>query len=166
MKHVLLIFLFAAVFMRFSYSQERIYRCGNEYTNTLSNAKTLGCKLMESGNVTIVQGTRPSALPVVTPATTSQGQRVDAADQKSRDADARQILVAELKKTEMRQTELLKEYNNGTPEKRGGETLSDPKYLGRLADIKANLARNESDLAGLRRELGRMGLASATPATK
>jgi hypothetical protein len=166
MKHVVLIFLFAAVFLRFGFSQERIYRCGNEYTNTLANAKTLGCKLMDSGNVTIVQGTRPAASPVVTPVSTSQGQRVDAADQKSRDADARQILLAELKKAEMRQAELLKEYNNGAPEKRGGETLNDPKYLNRLADIKANLARNESDLAGIRRELGRMGLALATPTLK
>ena len=83
-------------------------------------------------------------------------QRVDADDQRARDADARAILEAELKKAEARQAELLKEYNNGEPEKLGPEHRNHQKYLDRVAELKASIARNESDIAGLKRELGRV----------
>ncbi|MEO8121488.1 MAG: hypothetical protein ABI606_19445 [Rhodoferax sp.] len=164
MKYALLIPLLASFFAANSYSQERIYRCGNEYTNTVPSGKTHGCKLMEGGNVTVVQGTRPSASALASPrpaATPSGGQRIDAAEQKSRDSDTRQILEAELKKAEARQLELLKEYNNGEPEKIGGEARNHQKYLDRVAELKASLARNESDIGGIRRELGRVPAAAA-----
>jgi hypothetical protein len=162
MKYALLIPLAAAVFVANSFSQERIYRCGNEYTNTVPNAKTRGCKLMEGGNVTVVKGARPTAsTPVRVASASSPTQRVDAGDQKSRDSDARQILESELKKAQTRQLELLREYNNGEPEKMGGEARNSQKYLDRVAEIKASLARNESDIAGIRRELGRVPALSA-----
>jgi len=162
MKYALLIPLTAAIFVANSFSQERIYRCGNEYTNTVPNAQTRGCKLMEGGNVTVVQGTRPTAsTPARVASASSAAQRVDAVDQKSRDSDARQILESELKKAEARQAELLKEYNNGEPEKIGGEARNYQKYLDRVTALKASLARNESDIAGIRRELGRVPAASA-----
>jgi len=142
-------------------AQDRIYRCGNEYTNSVTQAQAKGCKLVEGGNVTVVQGTRPVKAASPKPeasgvATTGSGPRVDAADQKSRDSDARLILQSELKKAEARQAELLKEYNNGEPEVRGGETRNHQKYLDRVAELKASLARNESDMAGIRRELDRL----------
>ena len=142
-------------------AQERIYRCGNEYTNTVSQAQAKGCKLVDSGNVTVVQGTRPNkpAAPaasgsVATPA--SSGARVAVTEQKSRDSDARLILQSELTKAEARQAELLREYNDGAPDKRGDEARNHQKYLDRVAELKAALARNESDIAGIRRELGRV----------
>ena len=167
MKYALLIPLLATFFVANSYSQERIYRCGNEYTNTVPNAQSRGCKLVAGGNVTVVQGTRPAAAPTparaaaTSTAVPSGGQRVDASEQKSRDSDARRILESELKKAEVRQDELLKEYNNGEPEKIGGEARNYQKYLDRVAELKASLARNESDIAGIRRELGRVPAASA-----
>ncbi|NMM19973.1 MAG: hypothetical protein HHJ15_08515 [Rhodoferax sp.] len=166
MKYVLLIPLLATLFVANSYAQERIYRCGNEYTNTVPNAQTRGCKLVAGGNVTVVQGTRPAASTPARAAATSTaapsgGQRVDAGEQKSRDSDARRILESELKKAEARQAELLKEYNNGEPEKIGGEARNYQKYLDRVAELKASLARNESDIAGIRRELGRVPAAAA-----
>lgn len=140
-------------------AQERIYRCGNEYTNTVSQAQAKGCKLVEGGNVTVVQGVRPK-VPASKPpgsATSSNGAvRVDAAEQKSRDSDARLILQSELTKAEARQAELLKDYNNGQPEKRVDELRNNLKYLERVAELKASLARNESDIAGIRRELDRL----------
>ena len=33
-------------------AQDRIYRCGNEYTNDASKARQRGCTLVEGGNVT------------------------------------------------------------------------------------------------------------------
>lgn len=140
--------------------QDRIYRCGNQYTNTVSEAQAKGCKLVEGGNVTVVQGTRPAkAAPPKEnsgSAPANSGARVDASEQKSRDSDARLILQSELAKAEARQVELLKEYNNGEPDKRGDEARNHQKYLDRVAELKANLARNQSDMEGIRRELGRV----------
>ena len=96
------------------------------------------------------------AVRVATAPQTSGSQRVDADDQRARDADARTILEAELKKAEARQAELLKEYNNGEPEMLGPEHKNHQKYLDRVAELKASIARTESDIAGLRRELSRV----------
>ena len=161
MKHFLLIPLLAAFFASGSYAQGAIYRCGNEYTNAVSEAQKAQCKLVQGGNVTIVQGFRPPSIAVqpvkVVAAPAGQsGSRVDASEQKSRDSDARLILEAELKKAEARQNELAREYNSGEPEKRGDEGRNYQKYLDRVAELKASLARNDSDINGIRRELGRV----------
>lgn len=166
----LLIALAAGVFSANSVAQERIYRCGNEYTNTVPDAKAKGCKLVAGGNVTVVQGTRPHGSQpkptAVPPPSGSTAQRVDAADQRSRDSDARRILEEELKRSLARQDELRREYNNGEPEKQGIESRNYQRYLDRVAELKAALDRNESDIAGIRRELGRLGVAAAPPAAK
>jgi hypothetical protein len=169
MKHTFLGWLVLCVLPFGGYAQERIYRCGNEYTNTVPDAKTLGCKLMEGANITVIQGTRPAASAPAKPAPLGDaptGQRVDAGDQKARDLEARKILEAELKKTELRQLELSRQYNQGAPEKRSDETTNPQKYQERVAELKASLARGESDLSGLRRELARMGPAPALTQAK
>ena len=138
-----------------------IYRCGNEYTNAKEAERRGGCRVVEGGNVTVVEGMRPApaaaasgAAPVVT--APPGAPRVNANEQKARDADARAILEVELRKAEARQAELLKEYNNGEPDKLGPETRNHQKYLDRVAELKAAIARNESDIAGIKRELGRV----------
>lgn len=151
MKTIYLIPLATLLLATGSWAQDRIYRCGNEYTNTVSEAQAKNCKLVSGGNVTVVQGQRPAR----TAAASQPGQRVDAGDQRAKDSDARLILESELKKAEARQAELLKEYNNGEPEKLGPEHRNNQKYLDRIAEIKAAMSRNESDIAGIRRELGR-----------
>jgi hypothetical protein len=148
-------------------AQERIYRCGNEYTNSPGDAKARGCRLVEGGQVTVVEGLKPPAAakpkPVTpgaaTPATTarSEAERVASPEQRARDNDARAILEAELRKTEARLAGLRTEYNNGEPEKRGPEFRNHQLYLDRVEEMKASIARAESDVAGLRRELGRLG---------
>ena len=150
----------------------RIFRCGNTYTNDAVVAQSQGCKPIEGGNVTVVEGTRvnnSSAVRVstVSPAPSSQpGQKVDSTEQKARDADARLILEAELKKAEARQGELQKEWNNGEPEKMGPEHRNHQKYLDRVAELKAAIARNESDIAGIRRELVRLPGGAAAAVAK
>ncbi len=161
MKYALLIPLVAAFLVTNSLSQEKIYRCGNEYTNTVPSAKDRGCKLVDGGNVTVVQGTRsktsaPVHASVSSSSAAAGAQRVDSGEQKARDSDARLILESELKKAEARQVELLKEYNNGAPEKQGIESRNYQKYLDRVAELKAGIERNDSDVAGIRRELGRI----------
>jgi hypothetical protein len=137
-----------------------VYRCGNEYTNAVrdaKDAKARGCKLVEGGNVTIIHskpsgaGSGGASAPVRAPAPNSP--RNDGAEQRARDSDARMILESELRKAEARQSDLLKEFNGGEPEKQGGEARNYQKYLDRVAELKANIARNESDIASIRREL-------------
>jgi len=135
-------------------AQGRIYRCGNEYTNTVQPGQK-GCKLLEGGNVTVVQRPRTTD-PVRLASASQEGKRIDGTQQRQRDADARQILEAELRKAETRQAELLQEYNNGEPEKAGPEFRNHQKYLDRVSELKASIERNESDQAGLRRELDRL----------
>jgi hypothetical protein len=142
-------------------AQERVYRCpGNEYTNNANDAQKRGCKVMEGGNVTVVQGTRVTSAAAASTAGAAKSPpgspRVEGADQRARDGEARTVLQSELKKAEARQAELLKDYNNGEPEKQGSESKNYQKYLDRVAEMKADIARNESDIAGIRREIGRL----------
>ncbi len=142
-----------------SFAQERIYRCGNEYTNNIKDSKNGSCKLVEGGNVTVVQGNRsaePVRVAALSPKTVStSGPRVDSADQKVRDSDSRGILESELKKAEAKQAELIKEYNNGEPDRNALDIKNPQRYINRVAELKANIARNDSDIAGIKRELGR-----------
>lgn len=161
MKPTLLILCLTAGTTLGASAQERIYRCGNEYTNTVTEAQAKTCKLVSGGNVTVVQGQKPAAaaapgVKVASAPPASSAPRIDSADQKAKDSDARLILEAELKKAEARQIELNKEYNNGEPEKLGPETRNHQKYLDRVSELKAALSRNESDISGIRRELGRL----------
>jgi hypothetical protein len=161
MKPTLLILLLTASAISGVAAQERIYRCGNEYTNTVTEAQAKTCKLISGGNVTVVQGQKPAGGGGVKVASApSSAPRIDSADQRAKDSDARLILEAELKKAEARHIELQKEYNNGEPEKLGPEARNHQKYLDRVAELKASLARNESDIAGIRRELGRLPAAT------
>lgn len=168
MKYPALVPVLLVLLASASSAQDAIYRCGNEYTNTVPESQKSQCKLVQGGNVTVIQGFKPpvaaaptgTGQPVKVAAASQAGGRIDSAEQRARDSDARQILEAELKKAEARQSELVREYNNGEPEKRGDEARNHQKYLDRVAELKASLSRNESDIAGIRRELGRM------PATK
>ena len=165
MKTASLIFLAGSLVALPALSQERVWRCGNEYTNNSTIAQQKGCKVMEGGNVTVVQGTRASG---GGSASSSSGggssaarspagsPRVEGVDQRARDGEARSVLESELRKAQDRQAQLLKEYNNGEPEKQGSEARNYQKYLDRVAEMKAEIARNESDIAGIRREIGRL----------
>lgn len=143
-------------------AQDRIYRCGNEYTNTVPANRAKDCKLIEGGNVTVVPGTRPAA-PAASGGEGAKvvsappgAPKVDNSEQKARDADARAILESELRKAETRLAELQKEYNNGEPEKQGGEAKNYQKYLDRVAALKESVARAEADVSGIKREIARL----------
>lgn len=148
------------------------WRCANNYyTGDRIEAERLGCKPVEGGNITIVAApkaapVRVAAAPQAAPANTAarEASRVDSAEQRQRDSDARAILEAELRKAESRLAELQKEYNNGEPEKLGPEHRNPQKYIDRVAELKAGIARAESDIAGIRRELGRVGMPAASAA--
>jgi hypothetical protein len=113
--------------------------------------------------LTVVPATPPAVQAALAqPVSPQPTSRVDASQQTLRDSDSRMILESEVKKAESRQADLLREYNSGQPEKRGGEAQDNKKYLDRVAELKASLARNESDMAGIRRELGRVPASKLT----
>ncbi|MDP2369982.1 hypothetical protein [Rhodoferax sp.] len=155
MKYGLFIPLAATVFVAGSFAQTRIYRCGNEYTNTVPDAQAKGCKLVEGANVTVIQGPPRVVTPKPGASGSQPGQRVDAGEQRSRDSDSRSILEAELKKAETRLEELTREYNKGEPDRRPEEARNPNKYAERVQELKASIARLEGDITGIRRELSR-----------
>ncbi len=158
-----------------SVQAQTIYRCPSKdgitpYTNDKVEADRQGCTPMTGGNVTVVQGTKVLNNPTASPGAAAAGakdapvrvanapqasSRIDGAEQRSRDSDSKAIFESELRKAEAKQAELLKEYNNGEPEKRGGEAQNYQKYIDRVAEMKASIARNDSDIASIKRELGR-----------
>jgi len=145
-------------------SSKPVYRCpGNPvlYTDSMSakEAKEKGCTTLEGTPITIIASPKRSAPPPSTsPASGHSGRpeaRVDAQEQRVRDNDARRILEQELRKEEEALAALKKEYNNGEPERRGDER-NYQKYVDRTAELKASVARKESDVAALKRELGKL----------
>ena len=75
--------------------------------------------------------------------------------QRARDADARRILEAELRREGERLELLRREFNNGEPERRGDER-NFALYQQRVAEMRALIVRKESDIAAIRRELGKL----------
>ena len=81
--------------------------------------------------------------------------RVDPAEQRARDTDARRILGDELRREEERLASMKRDFNNGEPERRGDER-NFARYQERVAEMRAALQRKESDIAALRRELDKL----------
>lgn len=143
-----------------------VYRCpGNVYTSEISEreAKERNCRTIEGAPITIVNTPRPAPAPKG--GETREGRaasgprgadtRVDPAAQRQRDSDARKILEAELAREEARLADMKREFNNGEPERRG-EERNFAKYQERVADMKAAIARKESDIAAIKRELAKL----------
>jgi hypothetical protein len=139
------------------------YRCpGNDYKNTISakEAEKLGCKKLEGNPITVIQGARPRG-PV--PATAgSSTARVDPSAQRARDSDARRILEQELRSEEDRLAALKKDYNNGQPERTGDER-NYQRYVDRVGEMSAAIARKEADIAAIRREIQKLPPATPQP---
>ncbi|WP_298234377.1 hypothetical protein [uncultured Azohydromonas sp.] len=83
------------------------------------------------------------------------GERGADAQQRARDNDARAILQTELQREQARLQQLLAEYNDGRPERRGDER-NYQRYLDRVAALKASIERSSADIAALQRELARL----------
>ena len=141
-------------------AQDQIYRCGNEYTNNATIAEQRNCQVVEGGHVTVVHtdsprsGSKPSASADSKPSP-NRAAKVDPVQQESRDSDARSILQAELERAQQRLQALQEEYNGGNPVKTALELRNPQVYMERLEALKANIARQEADIAGIQRELSR-----------
>jgi hypothetical protein len=132
-----------------------MYRCpGNDYKNTITakEAEKLGCKRIEGAPVTVIQMTKPRPS---TATAASGGARVDPVAQRARDTDARRILEGELRAEEEKLAIMQKEFNNGQPERQGDEK-NFQKYLDRVSDMRAAIARKQTDIAALQREIKKL----------
>ena len=157
-----------------------VYRCPGPpvlYTDALTpeEARQRGCRTIEGAPVTVIQSARPRAASPGTAkggassasasGSTSAGSgasasggaeaRIDPAAQRLRDADARRILEAELRREEDKLALLKRDFNSGEPERRGDER-NFQNYLDRVALMKAGIARTDSDIAALKREIGKL----------
>lgn len=158
-----------------------VYRCPGPpvlYTDAVSadEARERGCRVIDGAPLTVTQAQRrqaPASAPAVAgtqPTAAGAGQansptpgsgaqrpdaRVDPAVQRARDADARRILTTELRREEERLEQLKREFNNGEPERRGDER-NFALYQQRVAEMRALIGRKESDIAAIRRELGKL----------
>ncbi len=147
-----------------------VYRCpGNPvlYTDALSSkeARDKGCRTLEGTPITVIQSPRPRAPAApaagVAAATSSTGastlpvERISPSIQRARDSDRRAILEDEMRREEQALAELRREFNGGEPERRGDER-NYQKYLDRVSDLKTGIARKESDIAALKRELAKL----------
>ncbi len=143
-----------------------VFRCPGPpvlYTDSLTpqEAKDKGCREIEGAPITVIQA-RPPAPPRAANVPANGGaaarptdSRVDPQAQRARDSDSRRILESELRREEARLAELRTEYNNGEPERLGNER-NYQKYIDRTADLKSSVARKESDIAAIKRELSKL----------
>ena len=172
MKHILTSSsFFMLLVVASSGASAQIYRCigadgnGTEYINNAKDAQTRGCKTMQGGTVTVVQGPAVPKAPVrvalaspsATPSSSSGSSASSGGtEQKARDSDSRNILESELRKAETKLADQKREFNNGEPEKQGIEGRNYQRYLDRVSELKDSMARNVSDIAGLKREISRL----------
>jgi len=153
-------------------AQAPVFRCGNEYTNDARQAEQRLCQVLELGPVTVpgTQVMRPAApapVPVLADKRSAASAeprlpqsnpqtRIDAAVQRSRDADARQILEAELLKAQTRLAQTQAEFKQGEPDKQGPEGRNHQRYLDRVQAMRSELVRQQADVTSLQRELARL----------
>lgn len=160
-----------------AHAKSRVYRCGSEYTNSSARVEMGGCVPLTTGNLTVVRSSKLRASMRGNTATSSRRHSsssrkrrtssarsasrkpvvVSSRTQRARDAGARGILQTELNRAQKRLIELRGEYKNGQPDKQGPEVRNHQKYLDRVARLKADISRTESDIKGIRREIGRTG---------
>ena len=146
-----------------AWAQEQVYRCGSEYTNRPEGTRI--CKQVSGGHVTvIIDGTHPSAVARSAPSMSGlppglserPSEKVSAEQQRQRDQSARAVLEAELQRAQTQHATLLREWNQGAPDRKPDEVSQPLRYQTRVAQLRAALQRSEADVAGLQRELARL----------
>ncbi len=150
-----------------------IWRCGNEYTNHPGpNPAARGCREIQGGQVTVVEGTRSAGRAAGTPGNAggpggvapavapngarSAAERVEPDLQRQRDAEARRILEQELRRAEERLAQARADYADGKPPPLASDRTDAPRYTARVQELRARVERAEADVAAIRREIGRL----------
>lgn len=151
--------LLAALMSSSAQAQGTVYRCPGPpvlYTDAYSakEAQEKGCRTIEGTPITIVQSSRP------TPQRAASGgasdARVDPAQQRQRDDERRRVLQDELQQAQARLAQAQSDYDTGSAQRLGDEARNYQKYLDRVAELKANVTRQQADVDAIKRELSKL----------
>jgi hypothetical protein len=142
-------------------AQTVVYKCVDEQGRVeFTDTSKRGCKALDLPGFISAPPARAR------PPATRQGSaplnvgpanfpRVDSAQQRARDDDRREILNDELRNEEKKLADLKRDFNNGEPERVGGER-NYAKYQERVAQMRDNISRSERNIEALRREIGNL----------
>jgi len=147
-----------AALLPLAQAQGTVYRCPGPpvlYTDALSakEAQEKGCRTIEGTPITIVQSSRP---PPRSASGGSSDARVDPAQQRQRDDERRRVLQDELQQALARLAQAQSDYDTGSSQRLGDEAHNYQKYLDRVAELKANVTRQQADVDAIKRELAKL----------
>ena len=157
--HILLMAL--PCFAGLALADQAVYKCGQEITNQPNDPSQ--CQKLLISNPTQIEGTRvqngQSPKPVSAVSGTA-AERISIPPTKPQDAlqrnvQARTVLEDEWQKLSAKQAEMVRVFNGGQPALQEGESLQNPQYKRRVADMQIQIERMARDLMALKRELSR-----------
>jgi hypothetical protein len=142
-------------------ADQAVYKCGQEITNQPNDASQ--CQKLLISNPTQIDGTRVQNAQSPKPASTVSGTPVERIsitpnnpqDALARNAQARTVLEDEWQKLSARHAEMVRIFNGGQPALQDGESLQNPQYKRRVAEMQTQMERMARDLLALKRELSR-----------
>ncbi|MBV8605425.1 MAG: hypothetical protein JO224_12125 [Pelomonas sp.] len=142
-------------------AQGTVYRCPGPpvlYTDGLSakEAQEKGCRTIEGTPITIVQSARPARPGSGADRGSSGEGRVDPNQQRQRDDDRHRVLQDELAQAQARLAQAQSDYDSGAAQRLGDEARNYQKYLDRVADLKANVTRQQADVDAIKREIAKL----------
>jgi len=131
-----------------AYADSEIYVCtdanGVKTYGNVGDGK--GCKKVDLPGLTTFPAPKKAAK------APGDFPKVDEATQKKRDSERKQILSDELKAEQQKLSDLNSQYNNGDPDRIGGER-NYAKYQERTQTMKDDIARTQQNIDSLQREL-------------
>ena len=157
--HMLLVALpwFAGVAL----ADQAVYQCGQEITNRPNDPGQ--CQKLLISNPTQIEGPRVQNGQSPKPASAVSGTAAERIsippnnpqDALQRNVQARTVLEDEWQKLSAKQAEMVRVFNGGQPALQEGESLQNPQYKRRVADMQIQIERLARDLMALKRELSR-----------
>ncbi len=157
--HILLMAL--PCFAVLALADQAVYKCGQEITNQPNDPSQ--CQKLLISNPTQIEGTRvqngQSPKPVSVVSGTA-AERIsippnNPQDALQRNVQARTVLEDEWQKLSAKHAEMVRFFNGGQPALQEGESLQNPQYKRRVADMQIQIERMARDLMALKRELSR-----------
>lgn len=135
-----------------------VYRCIDasgvaEYRNTAAGKECRKVNLPGLTTAPPAKAAKPVATGKAPAASAAPFPKREASARQAGDDDRRLILNHELSAEEKKRAALQAEFNNGEPERRGDER-NYAKYQERVQVLKDALARSDSNIEALKRELG------------
>jgi len=157
--HILLMAL--PCFAGLALADQAVYKCGQEITNQPNDPSQ--CQKLLISNPTQIEGTRIQNGQSPKPVSAVSGiaaERIsippnNPQDALQRNVQARTVLEDEWQKLSAKHAEMVRVFNGGQPALQEGESLQNPQYKRRVADMQIQIERLARDLMALKRELSR-----------